>query len=347
MTATSTGSVARLTNGTAGRGRTGDTGSVVVFVVLALGLAWLVALPLWLGDGLADPAFLPVSLVMMTTPAVAALVVVFVVQRPPHRARALGLWPLGPVRRVIGYVALGIAGTMALVLVALPVGALLGVFPADVTHFSGYRQALAAQLGAGRVPESIGPLVAAQIALIPVGAIVGVLPALGEEIGWRGWLLPTLMRLGAVPAILLSGVVWGTWHAPVILLGYNYPAAPGWLAMSSMIAMCTVIGAVLGWLRWRSGSVWPAAFAHSAFNSSAGSFLLFARAGAPVDTTQATGARVERLDRSPAVGRAAPAHREVHTRPAAVHRVGRSSGSGRCPAMTIAFWFVRAGGGRS
>lgn len=55
-----------------------------------------------------------------------------------------------------------------------------------------------------------------------------------------------------------------------------------------MIGMCTVVGAVFGWLRLRSGSVWPAAFAHSAFNASAGSFVLFARSGAPVDTTEAT-----------------------------------------------------------
>lgn len=55
-----------------------------------------------------------------------------------------------------------------------------------------------------------------------------------------------------------------------------------------MLGMCTVVGAVFGWLRLRSGSVWPAPFAHSAFNASAGSFLLFARSGAPVDTTEAT-----------------------------------------------------------
>jgi hypothetical protein len=134
----------------------------------------------------------------------------------------------------------------------------------------------------------VGAIVALQIATLPVAAVINLLPALGEEVGWRGWLLPKLMPLGTLPALLVSGVIWGLWHAPVILLGYNYPDAPGWLALTAMVGMCTVIGAVFGWLRLRSGSVWPAALAHAAFNGAAGSYLLFARAGEHVDTTQAT-----------------------------------------------------------
>ncbi|WP_238589147.1 CPBP family intramembrane glutamic endopeptidase [Pseudonocardia sp. HH130629-09] len=180
----------------------------------------------------------------------------------------------------------GIAVSMSMVLVALPVGALLGVYPADFTGVSGFRQVLQDQTGTA--PGSVGVIVAVQLALIPVAAFVGVLPALGEEIGWRGWLLPKLMPLGPVPAILVSGVIRGIWHAPVLLLGYNYPDAPGWLAVASMSVMCVLVGAVLGWLRLRSGSVWPAALGHSAFNATAGSYLMFAQAGATVDTTQAT-----------------------------------------------------------
>ena len=292
MTTTSTGGANPVTapSATGGAGRTAgiDLRSILVFLVVAFGLAWLVTLPLWLGDGLAEPSFTLVAAVMMTTPAIAALVVVFLVEPPAHRWQALGLWPLRPFGRLFGYIAAGIAVAMALVLVALPVGALLGVYPADFTGFSAFRETLAAQVGPDLMPGSVGVIVATQLALVPVAAVLGVLPALGEEIGWRGWLLPKLMPLGALPAILVSGVVWGTWHAPVLLLGYNYPDAPGWLGVLSMVGMCTVVGAVFGWLRLRSGSVWPAALAHSAFNATAGSFLLFAMAGVPVDTTQAT-----------------------------------------------------------
>jgi uncharacterized protein len=265
-----------------------DRRSVGVFLALAFTLAWLVALPLWLGDGLATPWFLLVAVAVMTTPAIAALVVVFLVEKPQHKARTLGLWPLTPARRVLGYAALGIVVPIALVLIALPVGALLGVYPADFANLSAFRQLLDAQAGADVLPIPPGALVAIQLATLPVAALVNLLPALGEELGWRGWLLPKLMPLGALPAILISGVVWGAWHAPLILLGYNYPDAPGWLGLSAMIAMCTLVGAVFGWLRLRSGSVWPAALAHAAFNGAGGTFLLFARAGEPIDTTQAT-----------------------------------------------------------
>ncbi len=192
---------------------------------------------------------------------------------------------------MFGYAALGIVVPIAVVLVALPVGALLGVYPADFANLSGFRQILDAKTGAAGVDElpiSPGALVALQLATLPVAAFVNLLPALGEELGWRGWLPPKLMPPGALPAIAVSGVVWGAWHAPLILLGYNYPGAPGWLGLTAMIVMCTLVGAVFGWLRLRSGSVWPAALAHAAFNGAAGTFLLFARAGERVDTTQAT-----------------------------------------------------------
>ncbi|MFY7068250.1 CPBP family intramembrane glutamic endopeptidase [Nocardiopsis changdeensis] len=268
-----------------------DLRSVAVFTGLAFALAWLFALPLWLGEGIADPWFAPVAVAVMGTPAIAALVVVFFVERPPHKARTLGLWPLRPARRVLGYAAAGILVPIALVLAALPVGALLGVYPADFTGFSAFREVLdeqAGALGADGIPVPVGVLVAVQVAALPMAAFINLLPALGEELGWRGWLLPKLMPLGTLPALLVSGVIWGVWHAPLVLLGYNYPDAPGWLAVVMMTGMCTVVGAVFGWLRLRSGSVWPAALAHAAFNGAGGTYLLFAAAGEHIDTTQAT-----------------------------------------------------------
>jgi uncharacterized protein len=87
---------------------------------------------------------------------------------------------------------------------------------------------------------------------------------------------------------LLEGVIWGAWHAPLVLLGDNHPDAPSWLGVAAMVGMCTLLGAIFGWLRLRSGSVWPAALAHAALDGAAGAPLLFAEAGERVDTTQAT-----------------------------------------------------------
>ena len=101
-------------------------------------------------------------------------------------------------------------------------------------------------------------------------------------------MLAVLLPLGVLPAILLSGVIWGLWHAPLILLGYNYPLAPGWLGLMAMCGMCILIGAVFSWLRIRSGTVWAPALAHGAFNAAAGFSLVFVAAGEVIDTTQAT-----------------------------------------------------------
>lgn len=270
---------------------TRDLRSIAIFVVISFALAWLVASPLWFGDGIASPMFPVVAVAMMATPTIAALIVVFFVEKPRGKARALGLWPLKPARRLITYSILGIFVPILLALVALPIGALLGVYPADFVNFSGFQEAITAQLqmlGRNELPMPIVVLVVLQLLTLPLGAFINLIPALGEELGWRGWLLPKLMPLGAVPAILISGAIWGLWHAPLILLGYNYPGVPVWLGQIAMIGTCIVFGAVFGWLRIRSESVWPSALAHAAFNGAGGTYVLFLMAGEKVNTTQAT-----------------------------------------------------------
>ncbi|MGC0271820.1 CPBP family intramembrane glutamic endopeptidase [Pseudactinotalea sp. Z1739] len=263
------------------------SGQIALFVVLSFALAWAVAAPLWLGDGLADRRFGLIAMAMMFTPTVAALVVVLLIGRPTRILYALGIWPLGRPGRFIGYLALAIVVPTALCLVALPVGAWLGVYPADFANLSAFAQVLEQQ-GVPDMGIPIQALAALQLINIVVAAFLNLIPALGEEIGWRGWLLPKLMPLGPLGAIAVSGVIWGVWHAPLILLGYNYPLAPGWLGVAMMTGMCILIGGVFGWLRLRSDSVWPAALAHGAFNAAAGSFVIFAMAGETVDTVHAS-----------------------------------------------------------
>ncbi|WP_394770455.1 CPBP family intramembrane glutamic endopeptidase [Lacisediminihabitans sp.] len=267
------------------------TRPVLAYLAIAFGLSWLFAVPLWLSGGLKNPWFLVIALFIMATPAAAALLVSRFVDRPASIPRGLGLWPIRPVRRTIGYAGLGVLLTVAIILVALPIGALLGVYPADFVHLSGFQQTIdgtLAAVGAPPLPVPIQLLAAAQLLNVLLGTLINTIPALGEELGWRGFLFPRLLALGPVPAILLSGVIWGAWHAPLILLGYNYPAAPGWLGVLAMIGMCTLVGAIFGWLRIRSLSVWPAAVAHGAFNAAAGFSLVFVQVGRQIDTLQAT-----------------------------------------------------------
>ncbi len=97
----------------------------------------------------------------------------------------------------------------------------------------------------------------------------------GEEFGWRGYLLPRLSPLGGITAAIITGIVWGLWHAPVIVQdGYNYPGHP-WLGVAMMIVFTVALSMIFAWLRFRSGSVWPSTLAHAAFNAQVGFGAIF------------------------------------------------------------------------
>ena len=94
--------------------------------------------------------------------------------------------------------------------------------------------------------------------------------ALGEELGWRAYLMPKLIGVcGRKKALLLGGVIWGLWHAPLTCIGHNfgteYPGFP-YLGILLMCIECTMMGTILTWLTIRVGSVWPAAIMHAVNN---------------------------------------------------------------------------------
>ena len=90
--------------------------------------------------------------------------------------------------------------------------------------------------------------------------------ALGEEWGWRGYLLPRLMQLGKWKAYLILGVIWGLWHAPLIAVGFNYPGYPV-LGILLMIFLTTAIGLYINELTLRYQSSLLAGWIHGVFNS--------------------------------------------------------------------------------
>lgn len=101
-------------------------------------------------------------------------------------------------------------------------------------------------------------------------ATLSSIPALGEELGWRGYLTPKLEELTNTPcALLISGIIWGLWHAPVTIIGHNfgtdYKFYP-YLGILLMCVFCTFMGSFLTYLTKKTGSVYPAALAHAANN---------------------------------------------------------------------------------
>ena len=114
-----------------------------------------------------------------------------------------------------------------------------------------------------------------------VSGVVLSFAALGEEFGWRGYMMPKLIELVGMPkALIIGGIIWGLWHAPLTCVGHNfgmdYPGFP-YVGIIVMCLFCTVLGTILMYVTVKTNSVWPAAFMHAVNNSSPSAMLLFTR----------------------------------------------------------------------
>jgi uncharacterized protein len=105
------------------------------------------------------------------------------------------------------------------------------------------------------------------LAAIPALLIYTVTFSMFEEVGWRGYLLPHLQRLGNVRALLITGFIHGCWHLPLILLTDLYHAEGSrWLVIPLFIVSLTLVGILIGYVRIVTNSVWPAALIHAVHN---------------------------------------------------------------------------------
>jgi membrane protease YdiL (CAAX protease family) len=270
--------------------RTLDLRGIGWFLLIAFGGAWLLALPLWLDPrGLSSP-WAALILAMNFTPAVATLIVTRWIRPLPHVRKATGLRRAAPGRRWGRYWLFGWLAMPLFVIAAPFVGALFGLFPLDLQQFSGLRAwAQASPQGAAllaRVPPAVYAWTV--VLTLPLQALLLTPFTFGEEWGWRGYLLPQLLPIGQGRALLASGVIWGLWHAPVVLLGFNYPLHPPLIGLLLMVIFSTIMGTLLGWTRLATGSVWPAVLGHAGMdaNQVLGGVLLLMRAGATIDTAQ-------------------------------------------------------------
>lgn len=108
--------------------------------------------------------------------------------------------------------------------------------------------------------------------MIPLAVLVnpwvGLLSCLGEEFAWRACLLPKLREgFAPAPAVVLTGAIWGLWHAPFIAMGYNYGAEHPLFGIAAMVIFCVVLGCIEGALFFQVQSVWPVALLHASLNA--------------------------------------------------------------------------------
>jgi membrane protease YdiL (CAAX protease family) len=99
---------------------------------------------------------------------------------------------------------------------------------------------------------------------VPINLFGGIFIFIGEEFGWRSYLLEKLRPLGRWNALLLSGLVWSLWHAPLVLTPSNIYTQHWDLGGAALALLIFVlVGFIFGWLYLESNSVWPCVLMHS------------------------------------------------------------------------------------
>lgn len=99
-----------------------------------------------------------------------------------------------------------------------------------------------------------------------VGVTINAIVAFGEELGWRGFLLKELGFLGFWKSSAIIGLVWGIWHAPLILQGHNYPQHPV-LGVLMMTISCLLLSPIFSYITLKAESVVAAAICHGTINA--------------------------------------------------------------------------------
>jgi hypothetical protein len=248
--------------------RTADTapgrfrpGPVLAFVLIVFAATWgvegaLIADGLRFDDlvGQSSPALWLMG--VMWIPGLAALLVT----RFMERTSARGLIPALSLRLgSVGPYFLGIA------LIPLAYAIMYGLtWSAGLSGFDPDLKSLSALSG-----TPIGQNTALQVMLplsIVLGPLINFTFGMGEELGWRGFLLPRLMPLGKPAAYLVLGLLWGLWHAPLIWAGLNYPGQPV-PGILMMCLVCLAFGAFLNEMTLHYRSSILSGFLHGAANA--------------------------------------------------------------------------------
>ena len=259
---------------------------IVIYVALAYGLAWAlwfaVVYPMVNGGGLGTSMQLAIAAGMFA-PAIAAALTRLITKEGFKDA-----W-IKPraFKKTWRYYVLAWFGPLVLVLAGAALYFLIN--PADFDPSMSYViQAMREQAEAMGVEmniddEAIRLTQIASLATLVIAPAINAVTCFGEEWGWRGYLLPHLLeRFSIIPTLLISGIIWGIWHAPITLIGHNYGlgyAGYPFTGIAAMCLFCIVLGVFMSYVTLRTGSCLPAVFAHGMVNGSAAAGIIFSATG--------------------------------------------------------------------
>jgi membrane protease YdiL (CAAX protease family) len=255
----------------------------VPFLLITFGASWSLAVGYrLLGGQWNTPSAVAVATVYMFTPLIATVIVQKLIAREPIR-KPLAIF-FRPNRWFV------VAWLVPVVLAFAAMGmSLLWPNVGFSPDMEGFFERMAdmippEKLDQAREQMDYGPVAMLGIMIaqtLVAGITINALAAFGEEIGWRGLLYNQLKHLGFWPLSLLTGAIWGIWHAPLIIQGHNYPDNPV-LGVVLMTLFCIAWAPIFTYIRLKSGSVIGAAILHGSINASVGLSLVFLRGGSAV-----------------------------------------------------------------
>lgn len=252
----------------------------LVFLGLTLAASWLMAWLFFLIGGTWNtPSAYAMAVAYMFVPAVAAIVVQGVLYRQPLKK------PLGISVRLNRWFL--VAWLLPVVIALMAFGISL-LFPG--VEFSPGMEGMFERLSSFLAPEQIeemrnqmatarvNPIWLGVVQALVAGVTVNAIAGFGEELGWRGLLQLELRTLGFWRSSGLTGLIWGIWHAPIILRGHNYPDHP-LVGVFMMILFTLLLSPLFSYVRLRAGSVLAAAVLHGSLNASTGLAVMLLKGG--------------------------------------------------------------------
>ncbi|HAF48612.1 MAG TPA: CPBP family intramembrane metalloprotease domain-containing protein [Anaerolineaceae bacterium] len=259
---------------------------IYTFLAFAFGISWAVALVIYLTGGLQNSpsytfsggqvtlAIILLASVYMFGPAIANLLTRIITK---EGKKDLFLQPNFDQKRGLYFLAAWfLPGLLTIT------GAILFflLFP---QFYDKNLSTFQSMLAASGQNSSINPWIVAVMQALQalfISPILNAISTFGEEFGWRAYLQPKLMPLGGRKAVLLTGLIWGVWHWPIIFMGYNYGSdyfgAP-FLGPLAMVWFTLGLSVIFGWLSIKAHSLWPAVIAHGAINGIAALGSIFVK----------------------------------------------------------------------
>ena len=156
------------------------------------------------------------------------------------------------------------------------------IFPKQFDINCGYLlqtyESMGVDMGMTAMPANL-LMLSQGITAILFGPIINFVTCFGEEWAWRGYMVPKMAEsMETVPMLLVSGVIWGLWHAPLTVIGHNYGLGYLGYPVTGILAMClfcTVVGIFMSYITLKTQSCIPAVLAHGAINAFASIGIYF------------------------------------------------------------------------